>query len=129
VSTVVSDRNDEPESIPSDPGQNFNIYFFSFVLKKTPMLCVKVNLALSVDELNEEFETEMVLKKLISWECDVEETSFDVNIEPDGEKACYLSINFPSPEADVIDKFTMETIGEACGVYVDQIFTISFMKY
>ena len=98
------------------------------MLKKTPMLCVKVNLALSVDEFNEEFETEMVLKKLISWECDVEENSFDVSIEPDGEKTCYLSINFPSPEAGVIDKFTMETIGEACGVYVDQIFTISFMK-
>ena len=99
------------------------------MLKKTPMLFVKVHLALSVSEFNEEFETEMVLKKSISRECGVSQNSFDVSVEPDGEKMCYLCINFPSPDADVIGKFTMETIEESCGVYADQIFTISFMKY
>ena len=110
-------------------GRDRTLIFFFFFVLKNHMLFVKVHLALSVDEFNEEFETEAVLKKSISRECGVSQNSFDVSIEADGEKMCYLCINFPSPDADVIGKFTMETIEEACGVDADQIFTISFMKY
>ena len=91
------------------------------------MLSVKVHVDLPVDEFTSEFDSEHDLKKCISEDCNIDEDSFDIDIEPDGDERCFLSIVFPSPDKEILGCMSMDTLGIACGLNADQIFTISFM--
>jgi hypothetical protein len=81
---------------------------------------------MSLGEFSSEFNSESHLKKSISQECKVSEDGFSIGVEPDGVDKCFLSMKFPSPDAGVFSRLSMTTLGNACRLDPDQIFTISF---